>query len=127
MNPDLEHCIKQFDKAREKGVINSHIEIYAVNKLDNKEDILAFYTEYVEFMQDFINYEIDAGKESSATKLVDKGYDLEQVAEFFVHDGLMFTLGHIFNQNILKIWYDTLPHMNSDYFDSMYKSSNIFS
>ena len=70
---------------------------------------------------DFIEYEVKTGKNSHAVRLVKRNYPLQKVAEFFVHDGLMFTLGHIYNQKVLDSWYSVLPYMEKGFPKDMYK------
>ena len=121
VNPDLESCIRRLEQKAQEGIVDPGIEVYAVNHLLEKSDILDFYRAYVESMKHVIEKERDGGKRSDAVLLLKKGHPLEQVAEFFVHDGLMSTLGHIFNDSILDAWYSALPHVSTGYFEGMYK------
>jgi hypothetical protein len=57
-------------------------------------------------------------KKSRAVALVNRGYTPEKVAKFFVHDALIFTLGHIYNQAALKAWYSSLPYIKKGFPDA---------
>ncbi|MDP3966437.1 MAG: hypothetical protein Q8Q04_02815 [archaeon] len=105
----LEYCKKEFERCLEKKVIDPSIEVYAVNNLKNRKEILSFRSSYIEFMKKFISYEIESKKKTPGTKLIQKGYSLQKVAAFFVDDGITYTLGHIYNKRILKLWDKNLP------------------
>ncbi|MCG2717598.1 MAG: hypothetical protein L6408_02030 [Nanoarchaeota archaeon] len=120
-NSDLEYCIQKLEENTKNNIIDPNVEIYAVNRLKEKKDILKFYRTYVGCMKQKLSTEIKKNKKSHAVKLVDRGYPIQKVAAFFVHDGLMFTLGHIYNQEVLKAWYSVLPHMKRGFPKDMYK------
>ena len=121
-NPDLEHCIKNVEDNSSKGLMSPDAEIYAVNHLREESDIMKFYRVYVNSMKEAIGKDVHKDKKRNhAVRLVKRGYPIQKVAAFFVHDGLMFTLGHIYNQQALEAWYSVLPYMKKGLPKEMYR------
>ena len=120
-NTSLERCIEKLENSAKKHVIDPSIEVYAVNHLKDKKDILKFHRKYVKIMENHISSQIDRNKKTHATSLVERGYSLHKVASFFVHDGLMSTLGHIYNGQVLNAWYSSIPFMKSEFPKDMYQ------
>ena len=121
-NFDLEHCINYVEDNSSKGLMSPDAEIYAVNHLRERPDILKFHRAYVDCMKEAIGRDVENDKKQShAVELVKRGYPIQKVAAFFVHDGLMFTLGHIYNQQALEAWYSVLPYMKKGFPKEMYQ------
>jgi hypothetical protein len=120
-NPDLERCIDRLNSNTAQGIIDPSIEAYAVNNLRSKSDILKFRSKYIDCMTQFIESKVQKNDvKDHAVQLVNRGYAIRQVATFFVHDGLMHTLGHMFNQKTLDAWYGSLPYMKKEFPKDMY-------
>jgi|GEM_PF-4047085 len=110
----LEFVLGLFDKKQSSNnepYPLQHLEIVAVNNLRDKKDIQKFYDKYLIRLEESLNQEVKDGKENLGTKLINKGYSPRLVARSFAQDNLYFTLGHIFNQEVLKAWYP-MPFLN---------------
>jgi hypothetical protein len=118
-NEVIEICKNRFKENLEKKIIDPSLEVLAINNLTKKEDILNFHKEYLTFMGDFITNEVENNNISHSVRLVKGGYSIDEVAKFFVNDGLMYTMGHMFNKNA-NIWENTIPKFNKSKYKEMY-------
>ncbi len=122
LNPNLEKCIQRLEENTKKRIIDPDLEAYAINNLRDKYDILKFRKEYINSMKEIIEQNVKENKtQDHGVQLVNRGYSIQKVATFFVHDGLMYTLGHMFDQETLLAWYSVLPYMKRNFPKDMYQ------
>jgi len=109
----LEECVRRLENGYKinKGVIEA--EAHAIETLSSKEDILGFRRKYLKIIEDDLltKYKEVTGKKEGFYALIEKNYDIHNIAVLKFNDAILFTLGHMFIDNVKK-WYDTLPYVS---------------
>jgi hypothetical protein len=90
-------------------------EIFAIEHLSGKEEITEFYEAYLERIKDNLKQEFSESKDNKGTQLIRQGYSLDDIAEYLAKDHLSFTLGHIYKDNCLDLWYSHIPALKKEF------------
>jgi len=108
----LEECVKKLEDsyAQNKGIIQA--EAHAVEALSSKRDILEFRKRYIEILKVNLlsEYEKSKNKKEFFYSLIDKKFEIGDIAALKFNDSMLFTLGHMYTKNV-ENWYDYLPYV----------------
>ena len=90
---------------------NSLIEndIFAIEHLSNKKEVKKFYKKYLAKIKEDLQKENSENKDNEGVRLLNEGYSLDRVVEYLAKDHLNFSLGHMFNNRRINLWYFSLP------------------
>ncbi|MGV8086692.1 MAG: hypothetical protein ACP5N1_03605 [Candidatus Woesearchaeota archaeon] len=109
----LEECIKRLEDRykRNTGVIEA--EASAIESLRSKKDILEFRKRYLEIIKNDLleGYAKSKNKNKGFYKLITKNYSIDEIAALKFNDNMLYTLGHMFTENVDK-WFNHLPYIN---------------
>ena len=122
----LNECLVDLNEHVKRNGLGIEAELIGIDNLRKKNDIEKFVNTYWDFLQQDLNKLKDRkNKGGSIRKLLKASYSLDKVTDFFLQDGLYFTLGHIYSPSILRPWYSYMDERWSnrqrDAFSQMYR------
>ena len=86
-------------------------EIFAIEHLSNKKEVKKYLAKIKEDLQK----ENSENKDNEGVRLFKEGYSLDNVAEYLAKDHLNFSLGHMFNNRRINLWYFSLPVLKKNF------------
>ena len=122
----LDDCLTALQRFATNHQLGPEAELIGINQLRDQSEILEFVSEYKAHLRE-VNAEMKDrnNKGKNVRKLIRAGYSMDDIAEFQLQDGLLYTLGHINNQRALQAWYAALEERwqekDQEHFSNMYK------
>jgi hypothetical protein len=108
----LEECVKRLEDSYKKnnGVIQA--EAHAIETLNSRKDILEFRKKYIGILKNNLLKGYENSKHKTGFyKLIEKKYNIEDIAALKFNDSILFTLGHM-STNTIDNWYNYLPYVS---------------
>lgn len=120
----LEECLQALNRFAEASRLGIDAELIGINELRDETDIQKFIEEFKKYLGPVYSRMIQK-KDEKLQGLLDAGYSIDNILEFYLYDRFTFTLGHIYNNKTLKAWYPVLEERwkeeDQDRFGEMYK------
>jgi len=111
----LEECLESLQRCAKEEHLGVGAELIGIHHLRQKDDIVAFLSAYKDLLKEFYSALQEKKRKGKFVRaLVDTGYSMDDIAEFYLQDGFYFTLGHIFTRRALDAWYPALAERWTD-------------
>lgn len=111
----LEECLDSLQRFAKEEDLGVDAELIGINELRQKDDVVAFLSAYKEHLTDFYSHLKEKKRGGKPVrKLLEAGYSMDKITEFYLQDGFYFTLGHICTGRILDAWYPVLGERWTD-------------